>query len=654
MKINNINIVTKLGVSFSTIVLVAVAMFFFSIYELKKETKMMHQTFNTQYNITLALNDISMTVMASDALIESAVHQKNILDVNNFVNTITLYNLNINDKFKSVSKQYLGSKDEFNKVFNLFQEHTFMQETLIKLLKEKNFEKAGDEYHSTYKAKVLYEKIQALSNNTTNVFETSDKEITQTITVLSFMSGFFILLSLVIALMTIRGILKPLNSLMYITKKINDGKVSLEDNEEMFNFKNRNDEIGLLFNEYIELIGNVLLPYGDIIKSNRPLIEKTDEIRRLLNSFDKHVIASKTDENGNIIYVSEAFVDISGYTKDELIGHNQNIVSHPDVSKEKFEDLWKTILSGKTWNGEILNRTKNGGFFWLRSSISPDISKEGLRIGFNAISENITDAKAYEELSNTLELRVKEEIEKNNLKTTFMLQQSRLAQMGEMISMIAHQWRQPLASISAISGTLTLDIMMDKYDADFFEERLASINELSQHLSSTIDDFRGFFKEDKLKTNFTLKDNINSSLDIINAVLENKGINIEKNIEEGVTVNSFSNEIKQVLLNIFKNAEDVLLDKEIQNATISIYGYKKDNYAYIDIEDNAGGIAEDIMQKIFNPYFSTKIQKDGTGLGLYLSKVIIEDHCDGKLMVKNTSKGACFTIKLPLELKELP
>lgn len=274
MKINNINIVTKLGVSFSTIVLVAVAMFFFSIYELKKETKMMHHTFNTQYEVALALNDIYMAVTAIDSLIESAVHQKNILDVNNFVNTITLYNLNINDKLKSVSKQYLGSKDEFNKVFNLFQEHTFMQETLIKLLKEKNFEKAGDEYHSTYKAKVLYEKIQALNNNTTNVFETSDKEITQTITVLSFMSGFFILLSLVIALMTIRGILKPLNSLMYITKKINDGKVSLEDNEEMFNFKNRNDEIGLLFNEYIELIGNVLLPYGDIIKSNRPLIEK--------------------------------------------------------------------------------------------------------------------------------------------------------------------------------------------------------------------------------------------------------------------------------------------------------------------------------------------------------------------------------------------
>lgn len=477
----------------------------------------------------------------------------------------------------------------------------------------------------------------------------SEDKSTKIINKLIVIAVFFILLSIFIALLIIRGILKPLNSIIYITKKINQGKISLKDSKKIFNFKNRGDEIGILFNEYIQLISNILLPYADIIKSNRSLTETTDDIHRFLNSFDEYVIASKTDEYGNIIYVSQAFLNISGYTKEELVGHNQNIVNHPDMSKEVFEDLWKTILNGDIWEGEILDRTKEGGFYWVRTRISPDIDKNGKRIGFNAISENITDAKAYEELSNTLEKRVQEEIEKNNLSTTLMLQQSRLAQMGEMISMIAHQWRQPLASISAISGTLTLDVIMDKYNADFFEERLASIGELSQHLSSTIDDFRRFFKEDKEKNIFRIEDTINSSLKIIEEALKNNGINIEKKIEENVNINSFSNEIKQVLLNIFKNAEDVFLEKNIQNATISVHAYQKENHAYIEVEDNAGGVPEDIMQMIFDPYFSTKSKQDGTGLGLYMSKAIIEEHCAGKLMVKNTNEGACFTIKLPIE-----
>ncbi|WP_373001360.1 response regulator [Sulfurimonas sp.] len=257
-----------------------------------------------------------------------------------------------------------------------------------------------------------------------------------------------------------------------------------------------------------------------------------------------------------------------------------------------------------------------------------------------------------ESLNMSLEQRVKEEVKKNEEQSSHMLQQSRLAQMGEMISMIAHQWRQPLASISAISGTLSIDIMMDQYKADFFQERLESINELSQHLSSTIDDFRGFFKEEKSIKKVTVKELIKSSIGIIGPTLKTKNIKIKLELDENISVNTYPNEVKQVILNILKNAEDILLEKEIKDASICISGHKDDENAYLILEDNAGGVPEDILNSIFEPYFSTKTAKDGTGLGLYMSKTIIEDHCKGSLKVENSEYGARFTIALPIDTKE--
>ncbi|EDZ61361.1 multi-sensor signal transduction histidine kinase [Sulfurimonas gotlandica GD1] len=288
----------------------------------------------------------------------------------------------------------------------------------------------------------------------------------------------------------------------------------------------------------------------------------------------------------------------------------------------------------------------------IRTQI-PIKGKEVLHVLLHDITAMKKLESDLESLNLSLEQRVREEVKKNEEQSSHMLQQSRLAQMGEMISMIAHQWRQPLASISAISGTLTLDIMMDQYKADFFQERLESINELSQHLSSTIDDFRGFFKEEKIIKKIEIKELINSSIDIIGPTLKTKNINIKLIFNEDITVETYINEVRQVLLNILKNAEDILQDKEINDAFICISGYKDEEYVYLVVEDNAGGVPDDIIKNIFEPYFSTKIAKDGTGLGLYMSKTIIEDHCKGSLKVENSEDGARFTIALPINTKEI-
>ena len=251
-----------------------------------------------------------------------------------------------------------------------------------------------------------------------------------------------------------------------------------------------------------------------------------------------------------------------------------------------------------------------------------------------------------EKLNRTLEERIKEEVEKSRIQDQKFFQQSRLAQMGEMISMIAHQWRQPLAAISATTSNLKFKIMLGEIDPKFFEQEIDLIDQYSQHLSKTIDDFRGFFKKNKNKEVVTLEDMIKDTLTIVDKALKNKNIDllIEYNCHKQFKV--FHNEIIQVILNLIKNAEDALLENSIENPKIIIKTDCNDDVGTITIQDNAGGVPQEIMDKIFDPYFSTKLEKDGTGLGLYMSKTIVEQHCNGKIYVANSEDGAIFTIEL--------
>ena len=235
--------------------------------------------------------------------------------------------------------------------------------------------------------------------------------------------------------------------------------------------------------------------------------------------------------------------------------------------------------------------------------------------------------------------------------TNHMLQQSRMAQMGEMLSMIAHQWRQPLAAISATTSDLEMQMMLDTYDKEGFTEGIQNISSYSQHLSSTIDDFRGFFKENKAAVDITPEELIYSTTKIIGSALKMKNIKLSIQIESNDTINTIANEFKQVLLNLIKNAEDVLLEKNIKDPVINIKSQKRDNKIYFIVSDNGGGIPKEIIDKIFDPYFTTKDKKDGTGLGLYMSRTIIEEHCNGRLSVRNGEEGAVFEVCAPLSKK---
>ncbi len=248
----------------------------------------------------------------------------------------------------------------------------------------------------------------------------------------------------------------------------------------------------------------------------------------------------------------------------------------------------------------------------------------------------------------TLQKAVLEAVEKNEKQQLLMLQQSRLAQMGEMISMIAHQWRQPLNSLA-----LTVQIFEKKYrthqaDSEYVEKFKTNAMKLINHMSATIDDFRTFFAPQNKKSEFHFNAVIDHTTELILPVFETYNISIVYENKTDIVLFGYQNKLGQAIINILNNAKDALIDQEIEDKQIILSVHTDGKQLSLSISDNAGGIPEDIMDKIFDPYFSTKEKKNGTGLGLYMTKIIIEEHCSGRLLVANNGKGAVFTILLPL------
>lgn len=234
-------------------------------------------------------------------------------------------------------------------------------------------------------------------------------------------------------------------------------------------------------------------------------------------------------------------------------------------------------------------------------------------------------------------------------------QQSKMAAMGEMIGHIAHQWRQPLSSISTSSSGMKLQKQMNILEDDFLVEGLEQINKSVQYLSNTIDDFKNFYKPNKDKNEFKILDTIDKVINLIDSQFKANGIKVFKS-GDNIKVNTYENELIQVIINLLNNARDELVKKDLDyEKLIFINVFKKGKNIVLEIKDNAGGIPEEIKDKIFDAYFTTKKDDEGTGIGLYMSNQIVEN-MDGKIKVSNESyefegknyNGALFKIIIPL------
>lgn len=268
------------------------------------------------------------------------------------------------------------------------------------------------------------------------------------------------------------------------------------------------------------------------------------------------------------------------------------------------------------------------------------ITDQTIMANTNALLEaNIQKVK---ELNDAL---IKEK-EKTEFQHKQLLSNSRSAAMGEMISMIAHQWRQPLSLINTLIATLKIKKEMGSLDEQTIENSIDKIQQTSNFLSNTIDDFRDYFKPNKVASEVNVLNLFEKSLFFLKNELRQLDIDYTVNIEPDINIYTYKNELLQTILNILKNSIDAFKEKNVEDKKISVSAVNNKNSILMSIEDNAGGIQKENLQKVFEPYFSTK-SKNGTGLGLYICKTIINEHLGGDISLETTVNGTKVAIQLP-------
>ncbi|MEA3372542.1 MAG: HAMP domain-containing sensor histidine kinase [Campylobacterota bacterium] len=257
------------------------------------------------------------------------------------------------------------------------------------------------------------------------------------------------------------------------------------------------------------------------------------------------------------------------------------------------------------------------------------------------------DSERLKVMNESLQEKIDIAVLDNQKQERLMIEQAKMAAMGEMIESIAHQWRQPLNVLGLSIAKVEMEHEMGMKDSRNIHETYAEMGRQITYMSQTIDDFRSFYKRDKELQNVKLVTLFHEAEGLVSSLLNAKNITVRSEIDETITLNVYANELKQVLLNMITNAKDAFLERDIKIPMINIRAYHHNHGVMIEVLDNAGGIDETIIQKIFEPYFTTKFASKGTGIGLYMSKVIIEEHMDGNLSVENSRNGALFKIFLP-------
>lgn len=399
--------------------------------------------------------------------------------------------------------------------------------------------------------------------------------------------------------------------------------------------------------------------------NKRVIVEKklkeSEERFRILFEISP-ILINSFDSNYKCLFWNKECERVFGWSKEELNEHN-NVLSlfYPDAEdqldiKNSFNKIENIVF--KEWH-PITKQKEKLVTLWA-NVILPNL--EIINIGIDITQQR----KAQEEL-----LKAQEELKQFNSslqdlvdiavleiqkKEQILLEQSKLAQMGEMISMIAHQWRQPLSVIDISAFSISNKINLGKFDLNdkqsqedfllFIESKIQNIHKHIQYLTATIEDFTNFFKPYKDKEEVSPLEAVTKAISILQTTIENENILLNISCDSDSKINIHLYEMMQAVMNIIKNSIDNFIEKSIVERKIDINITQENEKFIIKISDNGSGIDEGIIGNIFDPYFSTKSEKNGTGLGLYISKVVIEKYSSGLLEVANTNDGVCFKITL--------
>ncbi len=376
-------------------------------------------------------------------------------------------------------------------------------------------------------------------------------------------------------------------------------------------------------NDFQKLSGTI----QDITESKRAE-EMIDRLSQVVNQTPFSTII--TDKHGVIEYVNNQAQKLTGYFQYELIGQKMSLFHSGRHNADFYAGLWDTITTRRAiWRGTIVNRMKNGTLRDCASTIFPVFNAQ------NEISSFVT---------------IQDDVTERNMKDRLFLMQTRQAQMGEMLSMIAHQWRQPLAIMSALMNRQKINILLEQSTLEEISHSFDEIEVQVQHLSRTITDFKDFFRPDKQTVMTRSSVIVAKALDLIEHSLMMKNIRVEKVHLNDAEYMTYESELVQVILNLLKNAQDAFEERGTPDPRILIRTDQWGGEAVITVEDNAGGIPVDILDTLFDPYVSTKSESHGTGLGLYMSRTIVNEHCQGHIDVANTASGARFTLRFPTRI----
>jgi PAS domain S-box-containing protein len=385
-------------------------------------------------------------------------------------------------------------------------------------------------------------------------------------------------------------------------------------------------------------------------------------------------LVSYIDVKGRYVAVNDAYQSIFGVAKEQVIGMHIREFHGEHRYNDHLKGCIETCLSGKAVKHQIWYDFMGGYRRFFDMSFVPhyiDGKINGVIITANDITELemaklelLERTRDLKKLTMELEQKVREETAKRLQHEQLFFEQKKFADMGQMINAIAHQWRQPINALGLYIQYIVESVMEEQVTAERLEEFKADSIGLVQHLSKTIDDFRGFFEPSKNKTEFQVIGAVTETVSLVDAQLKSHFIEYtvscqcaHKNFlscndtshppcEHPMTlVAGYPSEFKQVMMNLIQNAKDALEYKSIDKK-LAVNIAASDNDITVTVCDNGGGIPDKILGNIFDPYFTTKKEGKGTGIGLYMSKLIIEDHMDGKLTAYNNKEGACFEIRL--------
>lgn len=406
----------------------------------------------------------------------------------------------------------------------------------------------------------------------------------------------------------------------------NEPILILKPKEEYLDSLNKSQNLQYIFTSLLVLSLTYLLSFFilKIIKNLYKNLNNTKRLNKKLNILNEKftTILETTndmvmilDKNRVIEFSNKATFDISGFEENELI--NKKLDRFLKVGREEFISNFENSLKNSTQRFEFILPIKNKSLILFVNLIK--IKKQNKVL---LIAKDITEIKQQQDL---------------------VIQQSKLASMGEMLSNIAHQWRQPLNILNLVSTDLKYKFAYGQLDQERVDEISSKLQNQIEYLSKTIDDFRDFFTPTKNKELFKIHSAIKSTINIVGSALKDNLIELKLDIDDSLELNSYKSQLEQVLINILNNAKDAIVQSKTENPFIEIKVYKAKKIM-IEIKNNGGAIKEDILEKIFEPYFSTKFNSKGTGLGLYMSKMIIEKNMGGSLNVQCQDDTTSFII----------